>query len=99
MLRMCLCLFAFGCSSPAPAPTAPTPPPPAPSGPSTEGLGNKCDAETCADGQTCTSYFGIAGPNGPEFKSCEIGCKGDGPCPEGTKCVTIADGPGQVCRP
>jgi hypothetical protein len=44
------------------------------------------------------TYYGVAGPRGPEFKTCEMPCgKGD-KCPAGTKCTTIADGPGQVCR-
>ena len=74
---------------------APTPAPtPAP------GIGEKCGAgDACAAPATCVSYYGIAGPNGPQFKSCEIKCtpKG-GECPKGKTCHTIADGPGSVCR-
>jgi hypothetical protein len=44
------------------------------------------------------SYYGIAGPRGPEFKSCEIRCNPQGRCEGGRKCITVADGPGQVCR-
>ena len=63
------------------------------------GMGESCGPnDACAQGLTCVSYYGIAGARGPEFKSCEIKC-GDGTaCPAGTKCITIADGPGQVCR-
>jgi hypothetical protein len=43
-------------------------------------------------------YYGIAGPRGPEFNSCEIRCGKGRPCPEQQTCVNIADGPGWVCR-
>jgi hypothetical protein len=63
------------------------------------GMGENCGAnDACAKGLTCVSYYGIAGARGPQFKTCEIKCKADANCPSGTKCVTIADGPGQVCR-
>jgi hypothetical protein len=58
-----------------------------------------CPDGTCADGLTCVSYYGIAGTRGPKFTSCEIPCKGGAACPNGQTCRTIADGPGQVCRP
>lgn len=64
--------------------------------------GQPCPKGGCAKGLTCISYYGIAGPSGPKFSSCEIRClhKGAaGTCPDGQRCVTIADGPGQVCRP
>ena len=52
----------------------------------------------CTDGTACIAYFGIAGPQGPEFKTCEIPCSHPGAvCPLGQSCQTIADGPGQVC--
>ena len=58
------------------------------------GEGDKCEAGSCV------RFYGIAGPSGPEFKSCEIACpNGKGPCPDGTACTQIADGPGAVCRP
>jgi hypothetical protein len=44
------------------------------------------------------SYYGIAGPRGPQFKTCEIKCDKPTKCPAGTSCGVIADGPGQVCR-
>jgi len=67
---------------------------PAPAGPK---LGEPCGRDdTCGEG-ACVSYRGIAGARGPEFKSCEIRCD-QGNCREGRKCITIADGPGQVCR-
>ncbi|MEY4512502.1 MAG: hypothetical protein RLZZ450_4624 [Pseudomonadota bacterium] len=64
------------------------------------GRGDGCGpADTCAAGLTCVHYFGIAGPNGPEFSSCETPCVGKAAvCPAGTSCITIADGPGSVCR-
>ncbi|HRI66940.1 MAG TPA: hypothetical protein PK156_21990 [Polyangium sp.] len=60
-----------------------------------------CGGKTCASGETCVSYYGIAGPRGPQFHDCVIPCKrgttNDG-CPAGKKCATIADGPGDVCQ-
>lgn len=63
--------------------------------------GEKCDdGATCDEGLTCVKYFGIAGPSGPEFTSCEIPCPDEkSACPDGQQCITIADGPGRVCRP
>jgi len=62
-------------------------------------FGEKCGpADICATGLKCVSYYGIAGPRGPQFKSCEKTCAADTDCPTGKKCTTIADGPGQVCR-
>lgn len=71
------------------------------SSPVAPGQGEKCGAnDACASGLSCLTYYGIAGPRGPEFKSCEIPCAAKGStCPAGQKCITIADGPGQVCRP
>ena len=63
------------------------------------GRGEPCGAQdVCAEGLQCITYYGIAGPRGPEFKSCETPCAGGAKCPTGTTCTTIADGPGQVCR-
>jgi hypothetical protein len=62
--------------------------------------GEPCDANgNCARGLTCLRYYGVAGARGPELTSCEIKCGDDGKCPKGQTCTTIADGPGQVCRP
>lgn len=83
-----------GCpSAPAPAPEEDGP---------EEALaaqGEPCDEASCADDFVCVEYVGIAGPAGPKLTSCEIPCVDDTPCPDGQACVTIADGPGQVCRP
>ncbi len=62
------------------------------------GEGLPCGDRTCAPGLRCVRYFGIAGSKGPMLSSCEIPCSADGSCPEGQRCVTIADGPGRVCR-
>jgi len=62
--------------------------------------GGDCSAinAVCSNGTVCLSYYGIAGANGPEFKTCEIPCSFAGAgCPLGQSCATIADGPGQVC--
>ncbi|HUQ06126.1 MAG TPA: hypothetical protein VM261_26665 [Kofleriaceae bacterium] len=65
----------------------------------TAALGQPCgEGGTCGTGASCVKYYGIAGPSGPEFTSCEVTCAGKGACPEGTRCVTVADGPGEVCR-
>ncbi len=88
-------------AAPAEAPTqepaaAPEPVP----GATPVAQGQPCEGQTCAEGLSCVSYFGIAGPNGPKFSSCEIPCADTkDACPSGQRCVTIADGPGQVCRP
>lgn len=53
----------------------------------------------CATGLSCESYYGIAGASGPQFQTCEIPCSQPGAlCPLGQACVTVADGPGQVCQ-
>jgi hypothetical protein len=65
-----------------------------------EAYGAVCsDTAPCAQGLSCTTYYGIAGANGPAFQSCELKCGSDADCAAGTHCITISDGPGQVCRP
>lgn len=99
---------------PAPAPTpdpvppapTPTPDPPKPdptptqTPPAAAGkLHDKCGAgDACVAPAKCEKYYGIAGPRGPEFKTCEIKCTKLTKCPSGSTCGIIADGPGQVCR-
>lgn len=97
-------LLACG-GSPSPSPQAP-PPTPAPAKDAEPAidlaqLGAPCGEEAkCIAPTTCARYYGIAGPNGPAFYSCELACDGaDKACPAGAHCITIADGPGQVCRP
>jgi hypothetical protein len=86
-----LLLAGAGCT-----PSAPTVPPSKVTAPA---VGSACGAaDSCPSGLSCVKYFGIAGPSGPEFKSCEIPCEGAKSCPAGLTCVSIADGPGQVCR-
>jgi eight-cysteine-cluster-containing protein len=78
------------------------PPPSAPAAPNAAlpDQGKPCTADgRCAAGLSCSSFYGIAGPRGPQLTSCEIRCAGGSRCPNGQRCVTIADGPGQVCRP
>lgn len=62
-------------------------------------LGQPCGEEGLCTAGTCERYYGIAGAKGPELSSCEIRCAKGQPCPTGTRCVTVADGPGEVCRP
>jgi eight-cysteine-cluster-containing protein len=63
------------------------------------GQGQTCaEGGRCHDGLTCVEYYGVAGKRGPKFSSCEIPCGRGKTCPDGQECVTIADGPGQVCR-
>ena len=84
-----------GKSKPAPGGTTPEPAVTI----DTSALGTPCAADgTCPTGLACAKYYGIAGPSGPEFSSCEIACDTGQACPEGTACATIADGPGAVCR-
>lgn len=100
-------------TEPAPPPSEPTADPSAGSGSAAPndkpndkpadpapGIGENCGPnDSCAAGTECVKYYGIAGPRGPEFKTCEIRCSGKGgTCPAGKNCVTIADGPGSVCR-
>jgi len=62
--------------------------------------GAPCDDGRCQGELTCVKYYGIAGPSGPQFTSCEVPCSLPGSvCPDGQACITIADGPGRVCRP
>jgi eight-cysteine-cluster-containing protein len=93
----CLWYTAAG-ETPAPPDDPATGGPDEPAG--TVGTGGKCGPDApCAEGLTCVEYYGIAGAAGPKFASCERRCgKGEPPCPANTTCVTIADGPGQVCR-
>jgi hypothetical protein len=65
------------------------------------GQGESCVEETttCHAGLKCVEYYGIAGANGPLFKTCEIPCGfSASTCPSGQSCVVVADGPGQVCQ-
>lgn len=59
--------------------------------------GVRCGEATCAAGEQCIEYYGVAGPRGPKFQTCGIPCP-HGKCADGKKCVTIADGPGPVCQ-
>ena len=79
-------------ATPSPTPTAKPTPTPKP----VNHLTCKGDKD-CADGKTCVKYYGIAGPGGPQFSSCERVCDSNLDCPVGT-CTTIPDGPGRVCR-
>lgn len=108
LLILPLCGALGACSAPAQTGTAVTPtttpePTPTPSEivPANEAFGVDCaGGKACAAGLSCTTYYGIAGPQGPSFHSCEIACGPDKPkCPGTTTCITIADGPGMVCRP
>ena len=64
-----------------------------------EGLHRDCSSTACVFGQTCLSYYGVAGASGPRFSTCEIPCKTTSDCPagHGLACTTISDGPGTVC--
>lgn len=105
MLRLstaCLVLLAVGCRTPASAeagggePPEPASPTPAVQDPP------MCEGQPCESPRQCLSYYGIAGPSGPLFHACEIPCSPEaagGGCPDGMRCVTIADGPGDVCQP
>jgi hypothetical protein len=102
--RITALVMLAACTSPPPpaSPTAAAVPVPLPPGTPATGndqLGSSCgDAQKCAAPAECVSYYGIAGPRGPEFKSCEVKCDETSACPDGTTCTTVADGPGRVCR-
>ncbi|HWO26311.1 MAG TPA: hypothetical protein VNO30_46605 [Kofleriaceae bacterium] len=63
------------------------------------GQGEPCPDDVCAQGLTCLKYYGFGGEAGGLLTSCEIRCDRAGQCPAGQSCITIYDGPGQVCRP
>lgn len=94
-------LAAAGCgATPKPPATDPTPvTDPAPVTMDLTKLGAACGDDDGCEVGSCAKYYGIAGPSGPEFSSCEIACDTKPGCPDGTECATIADGPGAVCRP
>lgn len=59
------------------------------------GQGGDCSkGQQCAEGYSCVSYFGIAGN---ELKSCEIPCGKELHCPIGQTCISISDGPQNIC--
>ncbi|MDC0741060.1 hypothetical protein [Polyangium mundeleinium] len=63
--------------------------------------GASCGGRTCGAGESCASYYGVAGPRGPMFHECVVRCRRGAPnggCPAGQRCTTISDGPGEVCR-
>lgn len=80
------------------AATSPQAPAPRGNAQGTPGQGMPCPEGRCAKGLSCLKYYGFAGMRGPAFTSCEIPCAGQGQCPAGQSCITIADGPGMVCR-
>ena len=64
-----------------------------------EGQGRPCREGSCPAGLKCVAHPGVSGA-GPRLDSCEIPCGDPGAaCPGGQACVTLADGPGRVCRP
>ncbi|MEO7736376.1 MAG: hypothetical protein ABIY55_35790 [Kofleriaceae bacterium] len=76
----------------------PSAPPADPAG-AAPGISEKCGTgDACAAGLSCVTYYGFAGARGPAFKTCEMRCQSDKLCPKDRKCVTVADGPGRVCR-
>ncbi|CAN5888209.1 hypothetical protein BH11MYX3_BH11MYX3_23400 [soil metagenome] len=108
MTRLALICFLAACSGGNNTSTSKPAPPPAKDGkpekpapePAKTIPGQPCDpADACGTGFECVKYYGIAGPRGPQFSSCEVKCGEGAACPEGLKCITIADGPGAVCRP
>ncbi|MBE7452036.1 MAG: hypothetical protein HS111_25060 [Kofleriaceae bacterium] len=61
--------------------------------------GEACPDRRCAAGLACVEDYGSDGPIGPTVTACEVRCGKGGRCPDGQSCITIADGPGEVCRP
>lgn len=104
-------VLALGCRPPASAPASGGQPPPEhgngqqpPEQPPEQPIAVEpplCEGQPCESPRQCISYYGIAGPAGPLFRACEIPCSPElenGGCPDGMRCVTIADGPGDVCQ-
>ena len=64
-------------------------------------LGSPCRSGACPSGLEPVTYCGFAGcgdGGSGQSCSCEIKCgQGTATCPSGTNCVTISDGPGDVC--
>jgi hypothetical protein len=105
MRTACVLALIAACASTSTGGSPTTPPPSAPEdvhgGSGALDLprqGQPCNDGKCAPGLRCLSYFGVAGPRGPSFSSCEIPClDARAICPEGQTCATVADGPGRVC--
>lgn len=93
------CVWFRG-GAPVAQPSKPAEPVEPPSQPSKGGeQGHPCVDGKCSGDLKCIEYYGIAGPRGPKFTSCEISCADKkATCPNGQLCVTVADGPGRVCR-
>lgn len=94
--------LALGCRAPAVSDSGGEQPEPEPEPALTVEQPPTCEGQPCEAPRQCISYYGIAGPSGPMFHACEIRCErevDDGGCPDGMRCVTIADGPGDVCQP
>jgi hypothetical protein len=65
-----------------------------------EAQGKPCPAAGCPAPLSCVSYCGFAGCDRGSFSSCEIECNPQADdCPAGQICVSVADGPGDVCMP
>lgn len=104
--KTCIWVKGSGGSTPAP-PKPPTDklstktakPKPTPKPTPKPKAGVACGKKTCAQGEQCLEYYGIAGPKGPKLKTCGIPCGGKkGKCPSGKRCVTMSDGAGSVCQ-
>lgn len=97
----CLALALAACGGTSTVPSEkPGNPQPPPGTVELASLGAACgDDGACPAGTTCREFYGIAGGAGPKFTSCEVPCGAGEACPDGAACVTIADGPGAVCRP
>jgi hypothetical protein len=67
------------------------------------GLHSSCVNNTCpaGSGLTPVTYYGVAGTSGPQFCNCEIPCgtsaTTSATCPGNMRCISIHDGPGDVC--
>jgi hypothetical protein len=64
-------------------------------------LNSTCpDNDECPAGLEPVTFYGVAGPQGPEFCWCSIRCADDpNVCPNATRCTTLADGPSDICYP
>lgn len=78
------------------SPTRPEPPRPDPA----SGEGEACGSTTCQPPERCIEFPTMGADGAALGHECGITCdpaKDSADCPEGRRCIFIADGPGNVC--
>lgn len=60
-------------------------------------LHTDCTAASCPPSMQCLAWYGVSGPLGPKYMTCEIPCDPASPsCPNGLSCAGSGDGPPPV---